>query len=86
MKKKIYIEFCNYDFSILSATPLGKFSIGTATTSLKVDVNRALLTSQHPERRRMFRLKKNSKLQIRCQVSLFNGAGIISYRRRKASV
>lgn len=34
MEKKIYIEFCNFDFSTLSATPLGKISIGTATPSL----------------------------------------------------
>lgn len=34
-KKKIYIKFCSFDYSILSANPLRKISTGTATPSLK---------------------------------------------------
>lgn len=46
--KKIYIEFCNFDFSILSATPLGKISIRTTTPSLLFSIlNFIADTSEH---------------------------------------
>lgn len=35
-KEKIYIKFCSFNFSILSANPLRKISMGTATPSLKL--------------------------------------------------
>ena len=49
MEKKIYIEFCNFDFSILSATPLGKISIGTAKPSL-LETNQTYQKQQKTQR------------------------------------